>query len=105
MSDGTAQNPAVCEPGRQVGAGATRRIASLSPRATMPGCGGLAGHVRARADDVGEVPAPIALIAGLSARSIVSLNVSAVTGSFDGGEKRKPGRIVNVYVRPSADRR
>ena len=35
-------------------------------------------------------------IAGLSVRSIVSLNVCAVTGWFDGGEKRKPGRIVNV---------
>jgi hypothetical protein len=30
---------------------------------------------------------------GDSARSIVYLNVSAVTGSFDGGEKRKPFRI------------
>ena len=35
-------------------------------------------------------------IFGLSVRSIVSLNVCAVTGSFEGGEKRKPGRIVNV---------
>ena len=32
---------------------------------------------------------------GESARSIVDLNVAAVTGSFDGGEKRKPGRIRN----------
>ena len=37
-----------------------------------------------------------AFILGLSARSIVSLNVCAVTGWFDGGEKRKPLRIVNV---------
>jgi hypothetical protein len=29
-------------------------------------------------------------------RSIASLNVWAVTGSPDGGEKRKPLRIVNV---------
>jgi hypothetical protein len=29
-------------------------------------------------------------------RSIVSLNVRAVTGWLDGGEKRYPGRIVNV---------
>src|SRR6266536_3181897 len=35
-------------------------------------------------------------------RSIVDLNVIAVTASFDGGEKRKPGRIVNVYVVPPA---
>ena len=32
------------------------------------------------------------------------LKVCAVTGSFDGGEKRKPLRIVNVYVFPSAER-
>ena len=35
-------------------------------------------------------------------RSIVDLNVIAVTASFDGGEKRKPGRILNVYVVPPA---
>ena len=35
-------------------------------------------------------------ILGLSARSIVSLNVWAVTGWLDGGENRKPLRIVNV---------
>jgi hypothetical protein len=28
------------------------------------------------------------------------LNVAAVTGAFDGGEKRKPRRIVKVYDRP-----
>ena len=33
---------------------------------------------------------------GLVSRSIVDLNVVAVTGWFDGGEKRKPGRILNV---------
>ena len=36
------------------------------------------------------------VIFGLSARSIANLKVWAVTGAFDGGEKRKPGRIVNV---------
>ena len=36
------------------------------------------------------------VIFGLSARSIENLKVWAVTGAFDGGEKRKPGRIVNV---------
>ena len=35
-------------------------------------------------------------ILGLSARSIENLKVCAVTGAFDGGEKRKPGLIVNV---------
>ena len=33
---------------------------------------------------------------GFATRSIVDLNVSAVTAAFDGGENRKPGRIVNV---------
>jgi hypothetical protein len=42
-------------------------------------------------------------ILGFSVRSIASLNVCAVTGWFDGGEKRKPRRIVNVYVLSSAD--
>ena len=39
---------------------------------------------------------------GSATRSIVDLNVLAVTTSFDGGEKRKPGRILNVYVVPPA---
>jgi hypothetical protein len=39
---------------------------------------------------------------GLVTRSIVDLNVIAVTASFDGGEKRKPDRILNVYVVPPA---
>ncbi len=38
---------------------------------------------------------------GSTLRSIVCLKVCAVTGWFDGGEKRMPGRIVNVYERPS----
>ena len=37
---------------------------------------------------------------GFVTRSIVDLNVVAVTASCDGGEKRKPGRILNVYVVP-----
>src|SRR2546426_6502358 len=39
---------------------------------------------------------------GFVTRSIVDLNVDAVTASFDGGEKRKPERILNVYVVPPA---
>ena len=38
---------------------------------------------------------------GLRLRSIAYLKVWAVTGSLEGGEKRKPFRIVNVYVLPS----
>jgi hypothetical protein len=42
-------------------------------------------------------------VRGSSVRSIVSLKVCAVTGSFDGGENRNPFRIVKVYVFPSAE--
>src|SRR5215468_3323244 len=38
---------------------------------------------------------------GLALRSIACLKLWAVTGWFDGGERRIPGRIVNVYARPS----
>ena len=41
------------------------------------------------------LPGPSGIL-GLSARSIENLNVWAVTGAFEGGEKRKPGLIVNV---------
>ena len=41
---------------------------------------------------------------GLRVRSIACLNVCAVTGSPEGGEKRNPFRIVNMYVFPSAER-
>ena len=41
--------------------------------------------------------------AGDRARSIVYLNVAAVTGWSEGGENRKPGLIVKVKVRPSGD--
>ena len=33
----------------------------------------------------------------------MNLNVCAVTGSFEGGENRKPLRMVNVYVFPPSD--
>jgi hypothetical protein len=36
------------------------------------------------------------LIAVLSVRSIVSLNVYAVTGALEGGEERNSARILNV---------
>src|SRR5262245_3841698 len=39
---------------------------------------------------------------GLALRSIACLKVCAVTGWFEGGEKRMPGRIVNTYERPSS---
>src|SRR6478609_8741549 len=47
-----------------------------------------------------ELASCSAFMRGLATRSMVDLNVSAVTCSFDGGEKRKPGRILKVYVFP-----
>ena len=47
--------------------------------------------------------APKLSIFGLRARSMEYFIVAAVTGSPDGGEKRKPLRIVNVYVLPSLE--
>jgi hypothetical protein len=40
---------------------------------------------------------------GDSARSIEYRTASAVTGWFDGGENRYPGRILNTYVLPSPE--
>src|SRR5947209_3674723 len=37
---------------------------------------------------------------GFATRSMVDLKVDALTCSFEGGENRKPGRILNVYVVP-----
>ncbi len=34
---------------------------------------------------------------------MLARKVSAVIGAPDGGEKRSPGRMRNVYVRPSAE--
>ena len=34
---------------------------------------------------------------------MLARKVSAVIGAPDGGEKRRPGRMRNVYVRPSAE--
>jgi hypothetical protein len=41
---------------------------------------------------------------GDSVRSIVRWKARASSAAPDGGEKRRPLRIRNVYVRPSADR-
>ena len=58
----------------------------------------LPGLVGVHADDVARRSSSPGrrVIFGLSARSIANLKVWAVTGAFDGGEKRKPGLIVNV---------
>ena len=69
----------------------------MSPRAITPAMWLAFPDMYApRADDVGQKARVIAVHPGFSVRSIVALNVCAVTGSFEGGEKRKPGRILNV---------
>ncbi len=58
----------------------------------MPDIVGVGAH------DVAQVAQETAelFMTGLRVRSIVYLNVCAVTGSLEGGEKRNPFRIVNV---------
>ena len=89
------------------GAGATSLTVSLSPLAVRPEmCGALpamyalAPSMSAREPFVTAGPCILAL----RLRSIVYLNVWAVTGASDGGEKRNPLRIVKVYVFPSRER-
>ena len=89
------------------GSGEMRWIVSVSPRATIPltwaaspASYAFAPTTSSRKPKVGTDPFSF----GLRLRSIEYLNVSAVTGWFEGGEKRKPLRISKVYERPSADR-
>ena len=53
---------------------------------------------RAACAPVARSPSP-----GARARSMLARKVSAVIGAPDGGEKRRPGRMRNEYVRPSAE--
>jgi hypothetical protein len=80
-------------------------MVSLSPLATTPAMRLALPAMSARAPTMSaRYSADGLCILRLSVRSIESLNVCAVTGWFDGGEKRKPWRIVNVYVLPSCER-
>ena len=72
------------------GAGFLRRRVNLSPRALTSAT----SPMSSAANDPSL---------GSSARSIARSNAAAVTGSFDGGEKPNPDRILNVYVRPSGE--
>ena len=108
MSVGTAQNGRRGEPLGQVGGGARQPDREpVAARADPGDVARLAGDVGGGADHVGQVllagrsrPPWRMLLRGLRLRSIVCLKVSAVTGWFEGGEKRMPGRITNVYERP-----
>ena len=77
-------------------AGVSSLIVSVSPRALMPAICGARPARNASTPTMSEANAAATAFGpnrGESARSIVYRNVSAVTGLFDGGEKRKPGRI------------
>ena len=73
-----------------LGAGRFRVSVSVLPRALTPAT----FFASSAANDP---------VRGSSARSIARSNAAAVTGSFDGGEKRNPRRILNVYVSPSGE--
>ena len=85
--DGTAQNAGLAIREGRSGAGASRRIASVSPLATTPAMWLAFPAMYARAPTTSASRYASALcILGLSVRSIVSLNVWAVTGWFEPGE-------------------
>ena len=89
--------------------GRVSRIVSVAPLAVIPAMCGVRPAAYAVAPTTSESSPPSEFgwspLASLrdSARSMVALNVSAVTAWPEGGENRKPARIRNVYVRPSAD--
>src|SRR5512133_2390735 len=102
---GTAQNRCIAIRVGKSGTAATRWISRVLPRAVtpetcfvLPARYGAAPTISPRNPGAGP-PSP-----GLRLRSSVYLKVSAVTGAFEGGEKRKPLRILKMYVLPSAER-
>src|SRR5829696_5130287 len=87
-------------------AGVVRVIVSVLPCTSIPEmcCDRRERYaVKPAMSDANAAAAVFAPSRGESARSIVNLKVSAVTGLLDGGEKRKPGRIRKEYVRRSVD--
>src|SRR4051794_39647096 len=77
---------------------------SALPRTTMPAMCRARPARYAAAPTMSDANGHACCTLGLSVRSMVCLNVSAVTGSLEGGENRNPGRIRNVYVRPPCER-
>src|SRR5712691_1528792 len=104
---GTAQKNGIASRLTRSGTGEVSQIVRVFPRATMPAMWGSLPALYAFSPTTSaRKPFNSAgpFILGLRLRSIEYLNVCAVTGSFEGGEKRNPLRILNVYVLPSADR-
>ena len=83
--------------------GLTSVIESVSPLALIPETWAALPAKKAGRPSIAGAslwPRPPLPSFGEKARSSVCLNVAAVTASWDGGEKRKPRRMRNVYVRP-----
>ena len=98
---GTAQAAPPARLARNEPSGCDSVIVSVLPRATTPlSPWRLSRDVIVVADDAAERLANGEFSCGLATRSMVALNVCAVTASFEGGEKRKPDRIVKLYVLP-----
>src|SRR5438105_15944144 len=87
VSDGTAQRAGSATRASRLGAGSVSRIVNVLPRAMTPAMWAVLPAMYARAPTMSAKSlATGLLIRGLSVRSIVSLNVWAVTGSLDGDE-------------------
>ena len=101
---GTAQKSNCRQRARQRGHGRFSLIVSRFPRAEHAPHGvRAAGAVRRRAEDVVEAVDAERARLGCRVRSIARSKAAAVTGWPDGGEKRYPGRIWKVYVRPPSE--
>jgi hypothetical protein len=96
--DGTGQNAGIEMRVRKSPSGRTSVMERTFPRATIPEMCAAVRERYARSPTMSETRLGPGekRIAGESSRSIERLNVAAVTGSFDGGEKRKPDRTRNM---------
>ena len=82
---------------RKSGAGLARRIVSLLPSTVTPEAVFALPSSTACAPTMSATNEPAGDWSfGFRFLSITNLNVSAVTGSFEGGERTKPSRTVNV---------
>jgi hypothetical protein len=98
IDDGTGQNAGIETRVRKSPAGRTSVIERTSPLATIPEMCAAVRERYARSptmSDTSRGPGE-KRFDGESSRSIERLKVAAVTGWFDGGEKRKPDRTRNV---------
>jgi hypothetical protein len=97
VSGGTAQAVPAASPARNAPSGFESLIVSVCPRATTPESPrALPVTYRSYPSTPLKADGNGAFMRGLATRSIVDLNVAAVTGWLEGGEKRKLGRIVKV---------